>query len=305
MAEASPIDSAWLRAHPLPDHEDTSGKDDRGHVLMIGGSRRVPGGLRLSAEAALRAGAGRVQMAVIEALAIPLGITIPEAGVFGLPEDDEGEIEWRDEGAIREALDRCGCIVVGPAMSSGVAAAKVAAAVLAHAPDECRIVLDAAAVSAARDLAEEVKARGASVVLTPNLGEAAQLLDKDADTIAGDPAAALAEAVKSTGATIILKGPQTLIGLGDRKPLIYTGGGKGMATGGSGDVLAGILGGLLARGAEPFDACAWAVWLHGQAGRELARTTGELGFFARELAAGVPGAMAALAASDTDEAELT
>lgn len=293
MAERAEIDRAWLLAHPLPGHEGTSGKDDRGHVLVIGGSRQVPGGMRLAAEAALRAGAGRVQMATIEALAIPLGIEVPEAGVFALPEDAEGEVDWPGDGtAIADALGRCRCIVVGPAMGSRDAARKVVAAILAGASPECRIILDAAAVCAARDLAKEIRRR--DVILTPNFGEAAQLLELDSDAVEGDPSAALGQAIAMTGAAVVLKGPESLVGAPDAAPLHYAGGGEGMATGGSGDVLAGILGGLLARGTPTVDACAWAVWLHGEAGRTLAGTVGELGYFARELAALVPGTMMAL-----------
>jgi NAD(P)H-hydrate repair Nnr-like enzyme with NAD(P)H-hydrate dehydratase domain len=95
-------------------------------------------------------------------------------------------------------------------------------------------------------------------------------------------------AVEKTGASVILKGPQSVVATPQGDLLRYEGGGIGLATGGSGDVLSGILGGLLARGMPVRDACAWAVWLHGEAGRALAKAMGPIGYLARELPPMVP-----------------
>lgn len=137
-----PLDAAWLRAHPLPVHMDVD-KNARGRVVLIGGSARVPGGLRLTAEAAFQSGAGKVQLAVPDLLAIPLGVLLPEAGMFALPTDETGEIAGT--GPVEHLLDQCDCLAIGPAMGSSDAAGRILDAILPHA-DACSVILDAAAV---------------------------------------------------------------------------------------------------------------------------------------------------------------
>ena len=105
MAEPTPLDSDWLRAHPLPEPAVDADKNERGRVLAVGGCRSVPGGIRLTAEAALRAGAGKVRVATIDSAAIALGVAMPEIAVFGLGEDDEGEIGPGCEAVIAPLLD--------------------------------------------------------------------------------------------------------------------------------------------------------------------------------------------------------
>jgi NAD(P)H-hydrate repair Nnr-like enzyme with NAD(P)H-hydrate dehydratase domain len=106
--------------------------------------------------------------------------------------------------------------------------------------------------------------------------------------VEADPVAAARRAAEAFGATVALKGAQTVIAAPDGSVLRYTRGGVGLGTSGSGDVLAGIVVGLLARGADPLRAAAWGVFLHGEAGNALARRHGAVGFLARELAAEVP-----------------
>jgi ADP-dependent NAD(P)H-hydrate dehydratase len=107
-----------------------------------------------------------------------------------------------------------------------------------------------------------------------------------------DPAGLAQEAARRFQATVLLKGPETWIACPREGLLRYPGGGPGLATGGSGDVLAGIIGGLMARGAAPRLAAAWGVWLHGEAGRRLAERVGPLGFLARELPEEIPRLLA-------------
>ena len=293
MGSPTEIDPEWLADHPLPDHAASADKDHRGHVLVIGGSRSVPGGLRLTGEGALRAGAGRLQFATLESLAIGLGMAVPEAAVLPLPESPEGEIRWQATEAVARSLERSDCIVVGPAMGDAAAADPVATAVLDRPPGNRAVVLDAAAIGSAPRLGAKIAGFAGRVVVTPNRGEMARLLETDVGQVSGDPEGAARRAAERTGATVILKGPRSCIATPEGELLCYPGGGIGLATGGSGDVLAGVLGGLLARGAATASACAWAVWLHGEAGRRLAREQGAIGYLARELAPLVPQLMQA------------
>jgi NAD(P)H-hydrate repair Nnr-like enzyme with NAD(P)H-hydrate dehydratase domain len=131
-------------------------------------------------------------------------------------------------------------------------------------------------------------------VLTPHIGEMAALLECDAAGIEADRPAAVRRAAAHFGAVVMLKGSTTLVADPGGALFAYAGGGVGLATGGSGDVLAGIVAGLAARGAPPLEATLWAVWLHGEAGRRCAEQIAPLGFLARELLAQVPGLMRAV-----------
>jgi len=288
----TPLDSAWLAAHSLPEPGADSDKNSRGHVLVAGGSETVPGALRLTGEAALRAGAGRLQLATVERAVLHLGVRVPESAVFPLPANAAGELGEEAGEALCAYLGRCDTLVLGPGMGAEAAAETILAAVLAKPRASLSLVLDAAMIGAATDLADALHAQQGRIVLTPHPGEMMRLMGCDEARIAQDPAGLAQEAARRFNATVLFKGPDTWIASPRTGLLHYSGGGPGLATGGSGDVLAGIIGGLMARGAEPRIAAAWGVWLHGEAGRRLAERVGPLGFLARELPAEIPRLLA-------------
>lgn len=143
-----------------------------------------------------------------------------------------------------------------------------------------------------------MRAHGGRVVLTPHAGEMAGMLGVDKDAVAADPEGTARRAAAMLHAVVALKGSCTVVAAPDGRAWSYGGGGVGLATSGSGDTLAGMVTGLLARGTEPEAALLWGVWLHGEAGRRLARTRGRVGFLARELLAEVPAIMAGLEADE-------
>lgn len=288
---ATEIDTAWLAAHPLPHHGEGTDKNNRGRVLVVGGSRRVPGGLLLTGEAAYRAGAGKVQLATVESCAVGIGLAVPEAGVIGLGETQEGEI---DAGSVERLIDpaaSCDVLVIGPAMVDPDRAAALLDAMAKLLPQAGCVVLDAAAIGAGRDRAERLRELGPRLVFTANDGELSALLGRDLGAIEADPEGAARDAAERHGAVALLKRSDTLIAGPDGALLRYPGGGSGLATGGSGDVLAGIIAALIARGLDPLVGSAWGVWLHGEAGRRLARDCGPIGFMARDLAPKIPALM--------------
>jgi NAD(P)H-hydrate repair Nnr-like enzyme with NAD(P)H-hydrate dehydratase domain len=124
--------------------------------------------------------------------------------------------------------------------------------------------------------------------MTPHSGEMAALLECHKDAVTADPAGVAADVARRFGAVVVLKDAETVIAAPNGKLLHYAGGGVGLGTGGSGDVLAGAIGGLLARGLPPLVAAGWGVWLHGEAGRALATRIGPVGFLARELLPELP-----------------
>lgn len=291
MAEAVPLDSSWLRAHPLPLPNGETDKNGRGRVLAIGGCRTVPGGIQLTAEAALRAGAGKVRIATIASVALAIGVAMPEVGTVALPESDDGEIA--DGTAATGQVGGFDAVIAGPAMSGEAAAARLVDQ-LVDADEGCApLVLDAAALMECGSRSERLKACRRPLVLTPHVGEMAAMLGCEAAAVNADRAASVRRAAGTFGAVVALKGATTLVAAPDGSLNAYAGGGVGLATGGSGDVLAGLVAGLAARGADPLRATLWAVWLHGEAGRRCAEQMGPLGFLARELLAHVPGLMRA------------
>jgi len=289
-AKTIPLDSTLLRARSLPDPGEHADKNARGRVLVVGGSRTVPGGVRLTAEAAFRAGAGKVQVATVEGAALLLGVAVPEIAVFALPETEAGEIAQDCAAALVPLLARCDAAILGPAMGCSHAGGAVVDALLDRQCDAA-LVIDAASLIALPSRAGKLRARGSPAILTPHIGEMAALLDCDADEIETDRPASVRRAAERYGAIVVLKGSTSLVATPAGELFAYAGGGVGLATGGSGDVLAGIVAGLAARGAAPLEATLWAVWLHGEAGRRCAEQLGPLGFLASELLAHVPGLM--------------
>ena len=280
-----PLDADWLNDHPLPALDHHTDKNRRGRLLIAGASHNVPGALLLTGEAGYRAGAGKVQLALPQSTACAVGVLMPEAAVFGMATNDRGELGPNPE-LLTKLMDHCDAFVFGPGMGADSDARPLLEAVLTHKAAELSLLLDAAAIAVSPDFAVELRAWPAPLVLTPHPGEMAALMRCEAETVEDGMAQ---EAADRFGATVLLKGPHTLIASpGGDHVLQYEGPGPGMATGGSGDVLAGIIGALLARGADARTAAAWGVWAHGEAGRRLGTNIAPVGFLARELLAEIP-----------------
>jgi hydroxyethylthiazole kinase-like uncharacterized protein yjeF len=277
------LDSAWIAAHPAPVHGDGTDKNSRGRVLVIGGSCKVPGAIRLTGEAALRAGAGKLQMATVAAATVALGVIVPEAGVIGLPAADDGEIAPDAAASLSSSCGSADVIVLGPGMGDDEAAGQLLDAILHDAGEETVFVLDAAAITAMASREATLAPFRGRIVITPHHGEMASLTGKSPAEIAEDPEAIARDIADRFGAVVVLKHSSTVIVAPGEDALLYGGGGIGMATAGSGDVLAGAVAGIASRGARPFVAAGWGVWLHGQGGRRAATVSGPIGFLAREL----------------------
>ena len=284
------LDAAWLAAHPLPVPEPGTDKNSRGRVLAVGGSAGVPGAIRLTAEGAFRAGAGKVRIATIAEAAIALGVWMPEAGILALP-SSEGEIDLAAADRLLADAAHVDCMVLGPGIGDRKRAAELGRAILAGPRDDFAVVLDAASVATAGGHVDLIRAHRGRLVMTPHHGEMAACLDCEEEHVGEDPHRFARDAAERFGSVVVLKSAQTLVAAPGETALLYTGGGVGLATGGSGDVLAGLVAGLLSRGAAPLVAAAWGVWLHGEAGTRLATKRGPIGFLARELLAEVPGLM--------------
>ncbi|WP_439532233.1 NAD(P)H-hydrate dehydratase [Polymorphobacter sp.] len=291
MTGAVRINKRLLRTMALPAHDGDVDKDARGRVLVVGGCVAMPGALLLSGVGALRAGAGKLQMMTCTSVAPLLALAIPEALVAGVDELD-GAISATAAGALLPRVTHSDAVLLGPGMASGPGTEGLTAAVLGLDPGAPALVLDAAALSALPSLKALMLARHGRTVLTPHGGEMATLMDIGRDEVLVEPEAVAQRAAARFGAIVALKGPNTIVATPDGQLFRFAGGGVGLATSGSGDTLAGIVCGLLARGASPLAATIWAVYVHGKAGKRLGRRIGRVGFLARELLAEVPRVIA-------------
>ena len=268
-----------LRGLPLPDPD--GGKEQRGRVLVVGGSNRVPGAALLAGTAALRAGAGKLQVATAQDVALPFAVALPEALVLGLPVDNQGDIA-RGSTALDHALGGCDAVLAGSGMSPTPATATLVRRVIKHVHGV--LVLDAGA------LAPDLRAPpGKPFVLTPHAGEMAKLCGADKARVQREPQVLALAFARRTRSVLVLKGATTHIAAPDGRVWVNQGGCHGLGTSGSGDALAGIIAGLAARCGDALQAALWGVFVHAEAGRTLEHAVGSLGFLAREISGPVPG----------------
>jgi hydroxyethylthiazole kinase-like uncharacterized protein yjeF len=284
-----------LRDWPLPVPE--GGKQARGSVLVVGGARATPGAVLLAGVGALRAGGGVLQLAVAESAATASSVQVPEALVVGLPETAGGSVRGRASARLVELVAAARVVIVGPGLDDVDEAGDLLRRVLDALGGDASVVLDAYALGALSRDPELSRGLGRRVVLTPNTTEAGYLLgtgtktgaDPEADL--GDLTEAAARIADRYQAVTSLHGR---VAAPDGRLWREDGGDVGLGTSGSGDVLAGIVAGLIARGATPEQATCWATHVHAMAGQRLVPRFGRLGYLARELLDEVPRSLAEL-----------
>ncbi len=281
-----------LRHWPLPALQEE--KEARGRLLVVGGSRSNPGGVMLAAESALRVGAGKVRIATVESTAVQVAVRLPETWVQGLPEREDGELSTEAVPTITELGAECDAVVIGPGMGSLETARELTARVLSEL--DTSVVVDALALSAVTEDHELLSHLTGRAVLTPNWRELSRTLGWEESRVQEDAREAALRLAARTGCCVQAGGPVTWTADRDGRSWRGAVGGPALGTSGSGDVKAGIVSGLLARGAHPAQAAVWGAHLHGSAGDRLTARLGPTGFLARELAVQVPQVLAELQA---------
>lgn len=259
----------------LPRRKRDSHKGTYGSALLMGGSPQYPGAIVLAAEGAVRSGSGLVRVATVERALAAIVARVPEA------------IAAADLGA-DFSLDGMDAILLGPGLGRDPEARRLVVRLLQETP--CPLVLDADAIAMLEGKPEAVRQCAQPVILTPHPGELALLLGKTVGEIQQDRPAAVREAAERTGTIVVLKGAGTLVAKTGQPTWINLNGNPGMACGGSGDVLAGLLAGLLAQNITPFEAACAAVWLHGTAGDLAALRMSQAAMKAGDIAQALPEA---------------
>lgn len=287
--EAQKLSRLRLDSLPLPAIRDDSDKEDRGVVLAIGGSQQVPGAIMLSGVAALRAGAGKLQIGTVRNAALALGLMVPESLVIGLPFTRHGEIDAAAASQLlRQKVHMADSVLIGPGMINKANAADLARQIVPLLSPGKTLILDGAAILALSADENLLHACEENAIITPHAGEMAALLEIPIDEIRANAGAVAQNCADRFRAIVVMKGGETWIAHPNTSMLHYSDGNAGLGTSGSGDVLAGVVAGLAARGAAPMTAAAWAVWVHGSAGNKLSRSVGKIGFLASELLAEIP-----------------
>ncbi|MDB5093767.1 MAG: carbohydrate kinase [Candidatus Eremiobacteraeota bacterium] len=287
MLPAERIDRALLRRWPMPVPEAGS-KEERGEVFVVAGAAQTPGAAILAATSALRAGAGKLKVATAASVAAHVAAAVPESLVVALDDLPSGGFAIENAPTIVGHANGADALVLGPGLIDEAASGSLACAVLAQLTTP--VLLDAAALAGCATDPDVLHRLGGRAVLTPHAGEMARMMGTERNAVEEDPARFARDAARRLRAMVVMKGATTYVAQPDGALFCNIEGDVGLATSGSGDTLAGIIGGLLARGLPPLGAAVWGVYLHAQAGRALSQRIG-LGFLAREIPDEIPGLM--------------
>ncbi len=273
----------YLPARPAHAHKGTFGR-----VLVIAGSAGLTGAAALCSEATLRAGAGLVTLGTPATLNPILETKLTEVMTLPLSETDKGTLSMDAEQVIREFSARVDVLAIGPGLSVHPETAMLIQKLCTTMEKPC--VIDADGLNALSQKRELLELLSPQTVLTPHMGEMARLLGTDIAEVRRDPIALVQEFAQKYEITLVLKGAPTVIACADRSVWVNPSGNPGMATAGTGDVLTGMIAGLMAQGLEPKDAAILGVYLHGYAGDIAARKLGMHAMLAGDLLAAIPDA---------------
>jgi len=264
----------------------TSHKGSYGHVLLIGGARGFSGAIAMSGMAAARSGVGLVSILAPEFLVPVVAGLVPEAMVHPGQTNATGSLSGNALEGWGQNLDRFDAVLIGPGMTPHADTATLVSQVVASGVGT--IVLDADALNVVAEDPLLLGAHRDGIILTPHPGEMARLLQRDVTTVQADRFATVCSAAERFGGTVVLKGAGSLIARQGHSICVNLTGNPGMASGGMGDVLSGLMAGLAAQGFSPFDAARAAVHIHGRAGDSVARLTSQAGMVASDVIAEIP-----------------
>ena len=280
-APPAPLNADWYAAHrpqrPADGHKGTFGK-----VLAVCGSVPFRGAAALCCEAALRSGAGLVQLAAPPVVCSAVAARLPEVTFLPLEAADDAQNAADTAAAQKSAR----ALVLGCGLGQGPRAAALVAALLS--PQTLPAVLDADALNLLAALPQTLQLTDRPTpprVLTPHIGEMARLLGVDTQTVLADQTGTARRAARDWGSVVVLKSSRTVIAAPDGRALLLDAPNSGLAKGGSGDVPAGLIGGLLAQGLPAFEAAGCGVWLHSAAARRAAAARGEAAMLATDVLA--------------------
>ncbi len=285
------LDLAYA-THLLPQRPKNGHKGTFGHALIIAGSRGFTGAAKLAAEAACRSGAGLVTVATPETQQTVIAAGLLEAMTIGLAATPEDTIASEALDAALDAASQRDAVGIGPGLSQNSATIDFVRAFVAACPKP--IVIDADGLNALAGNTEPLQVTNEHAVVTPHPGEMARLSGFSTEEIQSNRLASASAFAKTHRCVVVLKGHHTVVAGPDGEEFINTTGNDGLATGGTGDVLTGLIAGLLAQGCSALDAAALGVFVHGLAGDIAADAMTQRGMIASDVCDCIPDAWAVL-----------
>lgn len=279
----------------IPPRLPQTHKGSYGKLLIVAGSTRYRGAAALAAEGALRTGAGLVTLAAVEPVLQGILPRLPECCCLPCTMNSEGGIAAENLPALQQALKGCTAVLIGPGLGMSEDTKTLVRTLVTEAA--CPVVLDADGLNAAAAILNDLDPdrddpqppalprpqNGAPLVLTPHPGEMGRLTGLSGEEINANREGTAAGYARANGCVLVLKGSRTVIAAPDGRIFKNKTGNPGLARGGSGDVLAGMLAGLLAQRLDAFDAAACAVWLHGSAADGAAARMGQYGMLPHDI----------------------
>jgi len=283
LVEPSDV-TVWIPVRPVDTHKRATGV-----LVVVAGSRGMTGAPALVAEAAGRIGAGLVTVAAPAEIVPTIQSHLTEATFLPLPATARGTVARDAIAQVLEVLGRAHALAIGPGLTTDEDTAGFVRELVRASP--VPVVVDADALNAFAGRASDLSDRAAEAVLTPHAGEFVRLAGVGARELDTDRLAHVRALARDARAVTLLKGSRTIVADADGRARINPTGGPFLATAGSGDVLTGMIGGLLARGLAPADAASAAAYVHGVAGSLAGRSTGD-GTLAGDITAAIPEAVA-------------
>jgi NAD(P)H-hydrate epimerase len=272
----------------LPPRPEAGHKGTFGHVFVVAGSRGFTGAAKLACRAAERSGAGLVTLGIGDALQPVVAVDLLESMTLGLPSSEDGALNEEATIPALEFARSTQAVAIGPGLGTNEATQNFVEQFLVRCP--VPFVADADALNGLAGRADLLGLKRSACILTPHPGEMARLLSIETQAVQAAREAMVRKMADTAGAVTILKGHRTLIAMPGGKASENPTGNHGLAKGGSGDVLTGLLGGLLAQGMAPFDAARLGVYVHGLAGDIAAARVGARGMTASDVLAALPAA---------------
>lgn len=282
--EPTVVTPATLRGWALP--RPGADKDARGRIAVIAGTTTTPGAVLLAGEAALRAGAGKLSVATPGTVAAALAVAAPEAMVLGLPATSSGGIAPGSAADLVEFAEGADVVLVGPGFSDVDDSVRLLEGLVGGLAGP--LVVDALGSAYLTEHPDGLHHLDGRVVLTVNPTELARTAGRDESEVEERPYDAALDVARRSHVVVLCGGEQKLVVTPGGESWVVQGGGPGLGVSGSGDVQAGVVAGLVARGAEPAQAAVWGGYLHARAGERMAAALGTVGYLARELPAQVP-----------------
>ena len=270
----------------LPERPRDAHKGTFGTAIVLAGSLGFTGAAYLASTAAARTGAGLVRLLVAESIYPILAAKCTEVMATPVPEVAPGAVGHAAYDSILRQLASAEVGIIGPGLGRDSSTWRLVVDLAQHAA--CPLVIDADGLNALADSPRSKGKLAAGRVLTPHPGEMARLTGRTIDAIAADRAGAARRAAREWGATIVLKGARTVVAHPDGRMSEDPHEVPALATGGTGDVLAGIIGGLIAQGSDPFSAAVTGVYIHAAAGRHISQRLGDSGLLAGDLLLEIP-----------------